>query len=105
MKEKHKKHVLDKNQQLENYNILNTIIPRYLKNYYPYTDFNPEKILLTQKKMSLLVKKYDKYSTKNNKKNNADNNKKNNADNNKKNNADNKNNKKGGSNTTITFYG
>jgi hypothetical protein len=59
--------------------------------------------------MSLLVKKYDKYSTKNNadnnKKNNADNNKKNNADNNKKNNADNKNNKKGGSNTTITFYG
>ena len=91
MKENHKKKLLDKNQQLENYNILNTIIPRYLKNYYPYTDFNPEKILLTQKKLSLLVKKYDKYNKK-------DKYKKNKMQNNK-------NNKKGGSHTTITFYG
>jgi hypothetical protein len=67
MKDKHKKYHINKTQQLENYNILNTIVPKYLKNYYPYTDFTPEKILFTQKKINILVKKYDKYKSTNNK--------------------------------------
>ena len=33
MKDKHKKYHINKTQQLENYNILNTIVPKYLKNY------------------------------------------------------------------------
>jgi hypothetical protein len=62
VKNKHNtNHNISKLQQLESYNILNTIVPKYLKNYYPYTDMTPEKILFTQKKISLLVKKYDKY--------------------------------------------
>lgn len=75
-----------KQEQLESYNILNTIVPRYLKTFYPYTDMTPEKILFTQKKISLLVKKYDKY----NNTYKAD---------------KHKNLKKGGNTTTITFYG
>ena len=61
MKEKHTKKeshhnysnqgLRTKQEQLESYNILNTIVPRYLKTCYPYTDMTPEKILFTQKKI------------------------------------------------------
>jgi hypothetical protein len=42
---------------MEAYNILNTIKPKFLISKFPYNLVNPEKIILTRKKISIMVKR------------------------------------------------
>lgn len=41
---------------MDEYNILNSVKPKYFKTTYPYSLVDPEKITFTQKKIKLLVK-------------------------------------------------
>lgn len=41
---------------MEEYNILNTIKPKFLRTKYPYNLVSPEKITLTQKKITIMAK-------------------------------------------------
>ncbi len=41
---------------MEEYNILNAIKPKFLRTKYPYNFVNPEKIILTQKKITIMAK-------------------------------------------------
>jgi hypothetical protein len=41
---------------MEAYNILNTIKPNFLVSKFPYNLVNPAKIILTKKKISIIVK-------------------------------------------------
>ncbi len=41
---------------MEEYNILNTVKPAFLRTKFPYNLVDPEKIVLTQKKITILVK-------------------------------------------------
>lgn len=41
---------------LENYNILVSIVPSYFRTQFPYSTVDSEKILLTKRKIKLLVK-------------------------------------------------
>ena len=42
---------------MEAYNILNTIKPKFLISKFPYNLVNSEKIILTRKKISIMVKR------------------------------------------------
>ena len=41
---------------MEEYNILNSIKPSFLRTKYPYNFVNPEKIVIMQKKIPIMVK-------------------------------------------------
>ena len=43
---------------MEEYNILNTIKPKFLRSKFPYNWISPEKIILTQKKITILAKEF-----------------------------------------------
>ncbi len=57
---------------MEAYNILNTVKPNFLVSKYPYSLVNPAKIILTKKKISIIVKQL-KQSSKNEVKGGSDN--------------------------------
>jgi hypothetical protein len=52
---------------MDEYNILNSIKPKFLKTKYPYNLVSPEKILLTQKKITIMAKELSNQKKTNNK--------------------------------------
>ncbi len=46
--------------EMKDYNILNTVKPKFLRTQYPYNLVDPKKILLTQKKITILAKSFSK---------------------------------------------
>jgi hypothetical protein len=51
---------------MEEYNILNTIKPKFLRTKYPYNLVSPEKIMLTQKKITIMAKELSPNQSKSN---------------------------------------
>lgn len=56
---------------MEEYNILNTIKPKFLRTRYPYNLVSPEKIILTQKKITIMAKELSSNSKSNSKESNS----------------------------------
>ncbi len=44
--------------EMKEYNILNTVKPKFLRTQYPYNLLDPKKILMTQKKITILAKSF-----------------------------------------------
>lgn len=42
--------------RLKEYNILNSVKPKFLRTQYPYNLVDPKKIIMTQKKITILAK-------------------------------------------------
>lgn len=46
--------------RLKEYNILNSVKPKFLRTQYPYNLVDPKKIIMTQKKITILAKSQKK---------------------------------------------